>query len=1058
MMAQTESYPSIHQLEYEAHADEPLGPPPMQAMAEGPMAPLSNPVVNKEVFGFLTYWNRSTNYIQWDLLTIISYFGVEINAEGDIINWRGWPAYAPIAEAQTNGVKMLVTVILFDGADINTLLHNTSYQQNLFENLWNSVSDAGADGVCIDFEIHYTSDAEELADFMEALAYYFHSRDPNQIVSICLWSYDFNNRYHLNDMVDHADSLRHTDYFFQMGYGMHWSGGDPGPGAPFYSWTPWGYSDISIKKAVEKYIYGTYGLGDTHKDKFIIGLPYYGRDWPATSSAYPDCDSFPESRLGSGSSVVYSTAYTSAQTYGRKWDIASLTPYYVYDNGGTCHQAWYDDYESLSYKYNWVNLHGIGGVGMWALNYDGSRPELWNALREFFTPTGGADDIEGMKINPISINSFPFQDYRNTDAEIWDEYDTYNCSPSDEYGPEVFYSIAIPDNGTLSIDVSDGSNVDVDIHLLDALSSTSCLERNDSSISRSVTGPDTYYLVVDTFGDGSRTSGLGHITNAGPYTLDVNFVPDSGWQGDRTNPFIVVWQDNPSPPPDKIYSHTFDTSNDVSDYFNYYSCAPDTNETGSEVVYQFTLSEDGVLDASLSHAGYPSVDVDIHLMQFNDPLEESDCLARDNWAIEDYHLTAGTYYIIVDTFNGDSHAGAYTLNLEFTTDSSVHGTCANPIVMQSFPFNHSYSTSGGPSDIFDSYIGCGSGQDESGPEVIYMLEAISGGGELSVSVSDGIGVDIDIHLLSDCDSSTCLIRDDSSFSFELPSAGTYYVIADTFQSNEGDYTLDVDYIPHTQVAAGINLQDIEITQDGSLLPLLELVFTTTQYNFEMTSLTLEKEADTLGHPALLGPLYIYEDTNENGMVDPDEEDLGVIGIGSFDAQENDLTVNFYNPISIPNYSNKNLLIAANVDVEPILSTVEEAGLQLIWFWILILPILLLARRLKNHSAMVKLTLILISGISIFVLYCYEDSFIMPYLPATPTSTPVETTTPSPTGNYLPTTTPGYVSPSPSPAPKTNIKFKINLQAGGINATDDGNSLENFPIQAIEGITLTVSEP
>lgn len=35
--------------------------------------------------------------------------------------------------------------------------------------------------------------------------------------------------------------------------------------------------------------------------------------------------------------------------------------------------------------YRTANMQGIGGVGMWALSYDGSRQELWGALRDHFT-------------------------------------------------------------------------------------------------------------------------------------------------------------------------------------------------------------------------------------------------------------------------------------------------------------------------------------------------------------------------------------------------------------------------------------------------------------------------------------------------------------------------------------------------------------------------------------------------------------------------------------------------------------------------------------------------
>ena len=47
-------------------------------------------------------------------------------------------------------------------------------------------------------------------------------------------------------------------------------------------------------------------------------------------------------------------------------------------------QLYYDDATALKAKYDLVNRHGLRGVGIWALGYDGTRTELYAALKAKF--------------------------------------------------------------------------------------------------------------------------------------------------------------------------------------------------------------------------------------------------------------------------------------------------------------------------------------------------------------------------------------------------------------------------------------------------------------------------------------------------------------------------------------------------------------------------------------------------------------------------------------------------------------------------------------------------
>ena len=47
-------------------------------------------------------------------------------------------------------------------------------------------------------------------------------------------------------------------------------------------------------------------------------------------------------------------------------------------------QLYYDDAQSLATKYDLVNQYDVRGIGIWALGYDGSRPELYAVIKDKF--------------------------------------------------------------------------------------------------------------------------------------------------------------------------------------------------------------------------------------------------------------------------------------------------------------------------------------------------------------------------------------------------------------------------------------------------------------------------------------------------------------------------------------------------------------------------------------------------------------------------------------------------------------------------------------------------
>ncbi len=358
-------FTSIHQADMEKYKNYP-NPPMSYTKSVIKLHPKK--ALTHEIMGFYPYWMGSAFYdLDYDLLSTIAYFSVEVASNGSIIDDNGWPVGELIDTAHVHGVRVVLTATCFNTDTLRTLLGNPSNWQNLIDTLLVLVFDNNADGVNIDFEgvSYYSKDS--LVQFMTALNDSFHNRDPSSFVTICTPAVDWNSAYDYDQLAYNSDGL------FIMAYDYHWAGGDPGPVAPYDTSDTWGiYCDCWT---IQDYV--TWGL-DENRDKFILGVPYYGYDWPCT-------DTLPgASATATASSKIYSTTASNAETYGKKWDDDSYTPYYTYLYSGTPHQCWFDDSLSLSRKYEKLKYENFKGTGMWALGYDGTRTELWGALREAF--------------------------------------------------------------------------------------------------------------------------------------------------------------------------------------------------------------------------------------------------------------------------------------------------------------------------------------------------------------------------------------------------------------------------------------------------------------------------------------------------------------------------------------------------------------------------------------------------------------------------------------------------------------------------------------------------
>ncbi len=414
--------------------------------------------LRREVFGFLPYWevSDSTTVLDYRVLSTIAYFSVGSDSAGNLLKttetgaattgWAGWTSSkmtTVINQAHAAGTRVVLTVSMFAWTTSQAnaqaaLLGSPTARGNLARQVAAAVRDRGADGVNLDFEPIVSGYSSQFTAFVRSVRAELEAIAPGYQLTFDTTGWIGN--YPLED----ATAPGGADAIFIMGYDYRGSSADP-----VGSIAPLGGPTYDITDTILAY------TARVSPSRLILGVPYYGRAW-STDTDQVHARNISGIQYGTSVTSFYVSAMGFIEQYGRRWDATDHVAWTAYRRE-TCtatygcvtswRQLYIDDRQALEAKYDLVNRYNLRGTGMWALGYDDTRPELYQALaakflndttaplagvtvlRQTQTDAGfvvtwtGSDDVGGVSYDvQVSTAGGPWQAWLNgttAASDVW---------------------------------------------------------------------------------------------------------------------------------------------------------------------------------------------------------------------------------------------------------------------------------------------------------------------------------------------------------------------------------------------------------------------------------------------------------------------------------------------------------------------------------------------------------------------------------------------------------------------------------------------------------------
>ncbi len=294
-------------------------------------------------------------------LTYLSLFSYRVTEAGELIPP---PDVGPLlTAARQRGIAPLMVITnfrdgTFDSELADVILRNNEIQENLINNILETLRTQNYYGINIDFERVPPRDRDLYTTFVRRVG--DRIRPEGYSLSVALApkvSAEQVGAWY--EAHDYGGLGTVADFVIIMTYEWGWSGGPPLAVAPINQ----------VRRVLD------YAVSVIPRNKIIMGMPLYGYDW---TLPYRPGGPFAR-RVSPVQAVQRAVQYNARIDYDQTAQSPSFT---YYDEDGTQHIVWFEDPRSVLAKFRLADNYGLRGVSYWVLG--SSFPQNWIILEDLF--------------------------------------------------------------------------------------------------------------------------------------------------------------------------------------------------------------------------------------------------------------------------------------------------------------------------------------------------------------------------------------------------------------------------------------------------------------------------------------------------------------------------------------------------------------------------------------------------------------------------------------------------------------------------------------------------
>ena len=253
-----------------------------------------------------------------------------------------------VAQAHEKGLKVWGLIDNFT-AEVSTTetLSQLSSRQNIIQQLIQSATSVGMDGINVDFETLSEDAGPHFLEFLRELSIECHKN--NLVLSVDNpVPEDFTSHY------DRSEQGAVVDYIIIMGYDEHYVGSDAGSVASL----PW----------VEEGVQDT--ITEVSAQRTILAIPFYTRLWKTTGGALTS----EAIGMDEAQKVLAENGVEAV------WDGSVSQNYATFEKENSTYQIWLEDAKSIAEKVKLIPKYNLAGVAQWKLGFENSS--IWQTISD----------------------------------------------------------------------------------------------------------------------------------------------------------------------------------------------------------------------------------------------------------------------------------------------------------------------------------------------------------------------------------------------------------------------------------------------------------------------------------------------------------------------------------------------------------------------------------------------------------------------------------------------------------------------------------------------------